>query len=149
MATQQFFVSNFRETLSILESLRVGKNPGRGMRHLASRPIIEDALRASETDLITNGRDGEFPILLEVSDTTKIGRQGQQVAIVPKLLRWYGGHHWRKFESCCADPRRAQDQLWQKTRRLLSGSPYWQGKIAATTSLKDLPLTTYDDYALY
>lgn len=77
MATH-YLVSNFREMLSILESLRVSKQPGRGMRHLAPRPIIEGSLRTSEASLITVGKDGEFPILLEVEPAEGLSRQGRQ-----------------------------------------------------------------------
>ena len=60
-----YLVSNFRETLSILESLRASARPGRGMRHLARRPVV-DALRASELAAVTGGLDGEFPVLCRV-----------------------------------------------------------------------------------
>lgn len=66
MVNQNFLVSNFREMLTILECLRVSHEPGRGMRHLERRPAVEGALRSSEAELIINGKDGEFPILLEV-----------------------------------------------------------------------------------
>ncbi|MGX9964760.1 hypothetical protein ACVFYP_15630 [Roseomonas sp. F4] len=58
-------VSNFRESLSILENLRASARPGRGMRHLARRPVV-DALRASELTAVTGGLDGEFPVLCRV-----------------------------------------------------------------------------------
>lgn len=74
-------VSNFRESLSILESLRASARPGRGMRHIARRPVV-DALRASELTAVTGGVDGEFPVLCRVEASAgSIG--GTQAACVP------------------------------------------------------------------
>lgn len=74
-------VSNFRESLSILESLRASARPGRGMRHLARRPVV-DALRASELTAVTGGLDGEFPVLCRV-DASACSAGDLQAACIP------------------------------------------------------------------
>jgi hypothetical protein len=74
-------VSNFREALSILESLRASARPGRGMRHLARRPVV-DGLRASELGEVTTGLDGEFPVLCRV-DPSACSAGSAQVTCIP------------------------------------------------------------------
>lgn len=83
MTMHQYLVSNFREMLSILESLRVSRHPGRGMRQLAPRPIIQGSLRTSEASLITHQKDGEFPILLEIELAEAFAFEGRQSETLP------------------------------------------------------------------
>lgn len=59
--------------LSILESLRVSVLPGKGMRHLGARPVVQRALRATEAPLVTRAQQGEFPILLQLAETGDAG----------------------------------------------------------------------------
>ena len=75
MPDHRYAVSNFREMLSILESLRVSMLPGKGMRHLGARPVVQEALRATEEPLVTRAQQGEFPILLQLADTGDAGLQ--------------------------------------------------------------------------
>ncbi len=53
------------------------------MRHLEQRPAVEGALRSSEAELIINGKDGEFPILLEVGGIGTGLDQDRQAETIP------------------------------------------------------------------
>lgn len=75
MPDHRYAVSNFREMLSILESLRVSVLPGKGMRHFGARPVVLRALRATEAPLVTRAQQGEFPILLQLAETGDAGLQ--------------------------------------------------------------------------
>lgn len=83
MPDQRYLVSNFREILSIIEGLRVSRSPGRGMRHISVRPVVERGLRLSEVDLITNEKAGEFPILLEVDESIDVQLPAVQTKTIP------------------------------------------------------------------
>ena len=71
-ADRMLLLSNFRETISVLESLRASSRPGRGLGQIPTRPVFSDGLRASEVPLVTEGRPGEFPVLLVV-DRSGVG----------------------------------------------------------------------------
>lgn len=75
-------VSNFREALSILENLRASSVPGRGMRHLRRRPVVE-SLRASEVEMVTGGLAGEFPVLCRVERSIQPVADAFQSGCVP------------------------------------------------------------------
>lgn len=77
-----YLVSNFREALSILENLRVSPVPGRGMRHLRRRPVV-DALRAAEVEAVTGGLAGEFPVLCRVDRSVVAAGEPFQPKCVP------------------------------------------------------------------
>lgn len=83
MQYHRYLVSNLRETLSILESLRISRSPGRGLRHLSLRPVLEGPLRATEAALVTGDKDGEFPVLIEIAETRLPGNQLEQARTVP------------------------------------------------------------------
>lgn len=83
MPDQRYLVSNFREILSSLEGLRVSRNPGRGMRHISVRPVVEGGLRSTEVDLITNAKVGEFAILIEVDNSVDVKFQAAQARTFP------------------------------------------------------------------
>lgn len=67
-AIAYYLPTNFREAFTILESYRVAPCPGRGMRHIGRRPVLGEGLRDTEEAIITAGKPGEFPVLLEVKD---------------------------------------------------------------------------------
>jgi hypothetical protein len=77
-----YLVSNFREALSILENLRASSTPGRGMRHLHERPVVE-ALRGSEAEAVTGGVAGEFPVLCRVDRSVAAEVDDVQQRCVP------------------------------------------------------------------
>lgn len=83
MTETRYLVSNFREMLSILEGLRISPEPGKGMEYLSPRPCISGALRTGEADLITNGKSGEFPVLIEVEAGAVSGGRTSQGAAIP------------------------------------------------------------------
>lgn len=83
MPSRRYLVSNFRELLAILESLRVSRNPGRGMRHVSPRPMIEAPLRESEAALITGGKTGEFTVLLEIDEACALEGGPEQAKSIP------------------------------------------------------------------
>lgn len=76
-------VSNFRECMAILESLRASRRPGRGMRHFSARPVISAALRQSEVTEVTGGIEGEFPVLCIADSECLTGPDGAQADCVP------------------------------------------------------------------
>lgn len=72
--TAYYLPTNFREAFTILESYRVAPCPGRGMRHISQRPVLSDGLRETEGVIITAGKPGEFPILLELKDSLSLSQ---------------------------------------------------------------------------
>lgn len=83
MQNHRYLVSNLRETLSILESLRISRSPGRGLRHLVLRPVLDGALRTAEAALVTGNKDGEFPVLIEIAVTSLPGDEPEQPRTIP------------------------------------------------------------------
>lgn len=57
---------------------------------------------------------------------------------------------FRRMDSACADPARAQRRLWSQTWKEIGNSPFWREHMPmAAKGLPDLsrfPITTYEDY---
>lgn len=78
-----YLPTNLREFMSILEGVRVTVEPGRSLEHLNPRPIVEPPLKSAEAEIITAGRDGDFPVLLEVRKGRLPDADGIQTATLP------------------------------------------------------------------
>lgn len=78
-----YLPTNLREFLAILEGLRISTSPGRSLEHLTPRPIVQPPLRAVEIELLTSGRDGDFPILLEAIAKNSADAHEQQQEAIP------------------------------------------------------------------
>jgi hypothetical protein len=78
-----YLPTNLREFMSILENVRVAVEPGRSLEHLNPRPTVEPPLRTAEAEVITAGRDGDFPILLEVREARLPTANGIQTTSLP------------------------------------------------------------------
>lgn len=82
-ARTHFLPTNLRELLTVLEGLRISVAPGSSREHISPRPVLQTPLRTAEIDVLTSGRSGDFPVLLEVSNQSAGSLDGQKTVAVP------------------------------------------------------------------
>lgn len=63
--------------------------------------------------------------------------------LVARLLN-RRGH--REFIQATRDPRAATERFWAETRAELLNGVHWRGRLSPTSSYRDFPISTYEDY---